>query len=71
MRDWGMPHEGGWLDWPAREFALARAARNVYIAMTGFKSARNLADWCNANPPAWEIVSGILAMKAENANGRQ
>ena len=50
MRDWGMPHAGGWYDWPAGEFARARAARNVYIAMSGFKAAKDLPAWCNANP---------------------
>jgi hypothetical protein len=67
LRDWGMPHEGGWLEWPAREFAGARVARNVHIAMSGFRDARNVVEWCNSNPRAWELVSRIMAMKQENA----
>ena len=65
MRDWGSPYAGGWLDWPAGEFARARAARNVYVAMSGFKAAKDLPAWCNANPAGWDIVTMILNMKAQ------
>jgi hypothetical protein len=57
-------------DWPAGEFARARAARNVYVAMSGFKAAKDLPAWCNANPAGWDIVTMILNMKAQ-ANKRQ
>ena len=62
-----MPYAGGWYDWPAREFARARAARNVYIAMTGYRDAANIVDWCNANPTAWELVSGVLSLRIKAA----
>jgi len=67
-----MPHEGGWLDWPAREFSLARAARNVYVALTGYRNARNIVQWCDANPQAWELVAHIMSLKQEaaKAHGR-
>lgn len=65
-----MPHEGGWLDWPAREFFLARAARNVYVAMTGYRNAKKVVEWCDANPQAWDLVAHIMSLKEEAANGR-
>ena len=65
MRDWGAPYDGGWLGWPAGEFARARAARNVYVAMSGFKTARDLPAWCDANPAAWNIVTMVLNMKLQ------
>lgn len=67
----GATLEGGWLDWPAGEFARARAARNVYVAMSGFKDAKDLPAWCDNNPAAWNIVTMVLNMKArrEAAHG--
>jgi hypothetical protein len=50
MRDWGSPYAGGWLDWPAGEFARARAARNVYVAMSGFKAAKDLTRMVQRQP---------------------
>ncbi len=63
-----MPYSGGWLDWPARDFTRARAARNVYVAMTGYKNARDIVQWCNSNPAAWELVSGVMSMRLKAAN---
>ena len=69
FREWGAPYAGGWLDYPAAEFARARAAKNVYIAMNGFKAARDLPTWCDANPDAWNLVSYVLGLKQEAADG--
>ena len=72
LREWGTPHSGGWLEWPARDYARARAARNVYVAFQGWHDTKNAAQWCNDNPAAWELVSSVMAMKegADNDNGR-
>lgn len=63
FREWGPPHAGGWQEWPAREFVLARAARNVYLAMSGYKNARDIVAWTNDNPQGWELVSSVLSMR--------
>ena len=63
MREWGAPMAGGWLDWPAADFARARVARNVYVALTGYRGAADTVAWCNANPAAWELVSHVFALR--------
>jgi len=35
--------------------------------MSGFKAARDLPAWCDANPAAWNIVTMIMNMKAQAA----
>ncbi len=57
------------MDYPAAEFARARAAKNIYIAMSGFVAARDLVTWCDANPAAWDLVSYVYELKTEAANG--
>jgi len=69
LREWGPPYEGGWRDWPAGEFARARAARNVYLSMKGYRDAKDLPAWADANPQAWELVTKILDMRTANGNG--
>ena len=69
FRDWGQPYPTGWQEWPLREFTRARAARNVYVAMTGYKEARDVVTWCNSNPAAWELVSGVMSMRMKANNG--
>ena len=61
MRDWGMPHAGKLPGGP-----VIPAARNVYVAMSGFKAAKDLPAWCNANPAGWDIVTRVLNMKAQS-----
>lgn len=51
------------MEWPAREFNLAKAARNVYIAMNGYRDATNKVQWCDDNPTAWQLVSYVLALR--------
>lgn len=62
-REWGAPYPGGWMDWPANEFARARTARNIYTAMNGYKQAFDKVAWCNDNPTGWELVSYVLALR--------
>jgi hypothetical protein len=62
-RNWGAPFSGGWMEWPAAEFNRARAATNVYIALSGYRHATDKVGWCNANPEAWELVSYVFAMR--------
>ena len=57
------------MDYPAAEFARARAAKNVYLAMSGFKQASDLVAWSDANPEAWAVVSYVLELKDEVAHG--
>lgn len=57
------------MEYPAGEFNRARVAKNVYIAMNGFKAARDLPSWCDANPDAWDLVSYVLALKDEASHG--
>jgi hypothetical protein len=57
------------MDYPAAEFARARAAKNVYLAMSGFKQASDLVAWSDANPEAWAVVSYVLELKDEAAHG--
>lgn len=63
LRDWGAPYAGGWMEWPAAEFAHARVARNVYVALSGFQSAPNVVEWADRNPQAWELVSYVLSLR--------
>ena len=73
FRDWGQPYPGGWLDWPAREFTRARAARNVYVAMTGHKDAEDVVTGCQRNPAGWGLGSSVMGMeiKANKGAGRR
>lgn len=64
-RAWGNPTGGGWMDWPAAEFAAARAAANVYVAMSGYRDASNKVLWCDANPAGWGVVSYVFALQEE------
>lgn len=64
-REWGAPWPGGWLDWPAADFARARYARNVYLALAGYRDAIDKVAWCDANPTAWQLVSYVWTLKSE------
>lgn len=57
------------MDWPAAEFARARAAANVYVALSGYQSATNKVIWCDTNPAGWEVVSYVFALQDEITNG--
>ncbi len=54
------------MDYPAAEFVRARYARNVYLAMTGYRKTTDLVAWCDANPDAWELVSYIFKLREES-----
>ena len=65
FNEWGGPYPGGWMDWPAAEFARARVARNVYMALSGWRDTKNAVEWANANPTAWELVTYVMTLKDE------
>ena len=64
-REWGAPFAGGWLDWPAAEFARARYARNIYLALVGYRDAVDKVAWCDGNAAAWNLVSYVWTLKEE------
>ena len=57
------------MDWPAGEFTRARAAANIYVAMSGYTGAANKVQWCDLNPDGWLVVSYVFALQNEGLDG--
>lgn len=53
-----------WLSMPADHAYRVRSLHNIYKAFSNYTNAGQIgraAAWCNQNPQAWAMISGIMA----------
>ncbi len=58
-----LPEPGGLLDQPAGLIHKMTVLRNVHDAVKAFRSAKNIAEWCDLHPDAWRIVENVLNIR--------
>jgi len=61
-----LPEAGGMRQQPYRLMQDMSAAANVYQAISAWRSARNWADWSQANPQMWKVVAAVLKLRRAN-----
>ena len=62
---WGQPFSTGWMELPAAFVTRMTVARNYYKALKGFNGAKKAADWANANPDAFRLVTNVQIMQRD------
>ena len=58
-----LPNPGGLLDQPAGMVRRMTVLNNVYEAVKAFRAARNVAEWCDQYPDAWNLVQHVLKLR--------
>lgn len=58
-----LPEPGGLLDQPAGLIHKMTVMRNIHDAFKAFRSAKNVAEWCEQNADAWKIIENVMQLR--------